>query len=329
MALGVYLAQSHSWLHARLSEQAPRELPGVEIVDSRDDADLIIWPRPPWNDPEAGETLRSFGPRELRRIYVYSQEDEPYPWAPGVYVSLAAARAGNAYRGGSYIPHHHYEDGGIREHLELARTTEPDLLWSFVGTLSNHPVRGRLAAVTDERGLVRDTQTWNDRLRWGWGRQYRSEGQQAFSEFASVLGRSSFVLCPRGRGPGSIRLFEAMQAERCPVIIADDWLAPPFVDWEACSIRIAEEDVDDLPAILREREGEARRLGEEARRVWARRYAPRHQFETLVRSCVDIHEGQPRRLASLTRASLSRGGIRLGARAAKAKVASFSFRSGA
>ncbi len=204
---------------------------------------------------------RSFGRRELLRTYVFCQQDEPFAWAPGMYASLPARRATSAFSGGFYVPQHHREDGGLGEGLEAARSMEPDLLWSFMGTASNHPVRKRLLELHDTRAIVKDTADWSARIRWAWKTRYCEESRQAFDLYAETLGRSTFIVCPRGRGPASIRLFEAMQAGRAPVIVSDEWLPPPFVDWDACSVRVAEDATADLPAILREREDEAAELG--------------------------------------------------------------------
>ena len=119
-----------------------------------------------------------------------------------------------------------------------------------------------------------DTQYYNDVIRWHFSDTHRSDGRAAFSSYAESLGRSAFVLCPRGYGPSLIRLFEAMQVGRCPVIISDNWLPPPFVDWSTCSIRVPEASIEDIPAILRKRQGEAGKLGREARRVWEQFLSP-------------------------------------------------------
>jgi hypothetical protein len=170
--------------------------------------------------------------------------------------------------GGFYCAHHHREEGGIGDYLEAAKEIEPDVLWSFMGTASNHPVRKALFDLDRSRALVVDTQRWSDTVRWAWKTDLRGEGRSMFQEYVSVLGRSHFVVCPRGKGASSIRLFEALQAGRCPVIISDDWLAPPFVDWSSCSLRIPEAEVGELPRILRSHEAEAETLGREARAVW-------------------------------------------------------------
>jgi Exostosin family len=215
----------------------------------------------------------------------------PLPWAPGMYASLASSRARAGQAGAFYVAHHHRERrSGFFDDLEEARNSKSDLLWSFMGTVSTHPVRQRLAGLRDPVGLVQDTQQFNDVIRWGWESTHRKEGRKAFCEYATLLGRSSFVLCPRGYGPSSIRLFESLQVGRCPVIISDDWLPPPFVDWTRCSIRVPEARVADLPSILKHREADSEALGQEARHVWEQFFSPETQLATLLRGSLAMSE---------------------------------------
>jgi len=92
------------------------------------------------------------------------------------------------------------------------------------------------------------------------------------------MGQAKFILCPRGLGTSTIRLQEAMQSERVPVIIADDWIAPIGPDWDAFSVRVAERNLQEIPAILREHERDAREMGRIARAEWERFYAPGAAF---------------------------------------------------
>ena len=295
MGTTVFLANPHRWLYDRLTECAVLD-EDVILTESRRNAEVIVYPSPPWPDPEARDLLKTFRPRDLRRTYVFSQHDVPLPWAPGMYASLPASRARPGFTGGFYVAHHHREPGGIGGDLEAARDYEPHILWSFMGTFSNAPVRRRLAEINDPDGLVRDTQYFSDVIRWHWAETHRVEGREAFASYAESLGRSAFVLCPRGCGPASIRLFEALQVGRCPVIISDEWLPPPFVDWNSCTIRVPEARVQELPAILRERHDEAAQLGREARKVWERFFAPEHQLRTIIRAAVLTDSSAPRRV---------------------------------
>lgn len=316
MSTDVYIARSRPWLRRRLLERAALD-PGFAVAESAAAADLIVYPVPESSDPAEGDGWRQLGGRGRRRAFVYSQSDFPVPWAPGVYASLPASRAGGAFAGGFYVAHHHREEGGIGADLEAARQLEPDLLWSFVGTGTNHAVRQRLLELRDPRALVADTRAWSEEVRWAWAAERRADGRAAFAGFANAMGRSRFVLCPRGRGASSIRLFEAMQVGRCPVIVSDEWLPPPFVEWESCSLRVPEAAVAELPELLRAREGEAAALGHEARRVWERLYSPERQLQTLVDACLALAATSPPRSAVLARALLHPDAMRQALRGAK------------
>ena len=285
MGASVYLANSHRWLYEKLTECAVLD-DGMALAETRRSADVIVYPSPGWPDPEAPDRLATFRWRDFRRVYVFSQHDHALPWAPGMYASLPVSRARHGFTGGFYVAHHHREPGGLEADLEAARGCEPRMLWSFTGTVSNAPVRQRLAELDDPEGRVVDTQYYNDVIRWHFSDTHRADGRAAFASYAESLGRSAFVLCPRGYGPSSIRLFEAMQVGRCPVIVSDDWLPPPFVDWSSCSIRVPEASVQEIPAILRQRQDEAAQLGREARRVWEQFFAPQHQLRTILRAAL-------------------------------------------
>jgi hypothetical protein len=131
----------------------------------------------------------------------------------------------------------------------------------------------------------------------------------AIRSYAEHLHRAKFIVCPRGVGLSSVRLFEAMRVGICPVIVSDRWLPPPFVDWSACSIRLAERDLPLLPMILREREGEWLALGSRARREWEKRYAPANVLNSIVEACLDIEATgleRPERYRMALRGGISR-----------------------
>ncbi len=82
------------------------------------------------------------------------------------------------------------------------------------------------------------------------------------------------MLCPRGAGTSSIRLYETIAAGRVPVIIADQWVAPSGPHWEEFSIRWPEHRVRDLPAFLAAIEPDAASMGRLAREAFDRWFAP-------------------------------------------------------
>src|SRR5436190_23416598 len=106
METPVYLARTNNWLHAQFV-QGGAEGQGWKLIDSPLDAELVIFPVPGWRDDDAPDTLRSLPRATWPRIYLWSQEDYPLAWAPGVFASLPRRTAPTAARGGFYIPHHH------------------------------------------------------------------------------------------------------------------------------------------------------------------------------------------------------------------------------
>jgi Exostosin family len=323
--LRVYLARSHTWLRDMLLEAAELDR-DTALVEARGEADVVIYLTPPWPDPSAPDHLARLRLRDLQRIYVFSQSDFPFPWAPGMYASLPASRARAGTVGGFYVAPNHRGDDMLTDELEAARGARRDLLWSFVGTMSNAAVRRRLGEVADPESVVRNTQHFSDHVRWNRDAS-NPERREAHRTYAETLGRSMFVACPRGRGPGSMRLFEAMQAGRCPVILSDDWLAPPFVDWSSCSIQVPEARVRELPAILRARTDDADRLGRAAREVWEEYFSPERQLPTLIRAAAGTPVVTRDRLVDLAAALLHEETARSAYRWARKRVrTAFGFR---
>jgi Exostosin family len=80
-------------------------------------------------------------------------------------------------------------------------------------------------------------------------------------QFIGLCQRSKFVLCPRGVGVSSMRLFESMAMARSPVILSDEWVPLPTIPWEQFSIRVAESDWAKIPEILKNHEQNAEEFG--------------------------------------------------------------------
>jgi len=117
-------------------------------------------------------------------------------------------------------------------------------------------------------------------------------------ETKTVLAASRFVLCPRGIGTSSIRLYETLEAGRVPVIISDDWVPPAETDW-SFAIQVEERRISSIPGLLQSIENEAEERGEAARQAWMDSYSPKTLFNTAgnaVESLVmgKAHEHQMR-----------------------------------
>ena len=103
-------------------------------------------------------------------------------------------------------------------------------------------------------------------------------------QYADLINRSLFFLCPQGAGTSSIRLFEIMQAGRVPVIIADDWIPVEGIPWSEFAIKIAEKDLQNLDQLIRLHEHDARQLGVKARQAWLNFCSPEVNARFLAQS---------------------------------------------
>jgi hypothetical protein len=84
-----------------------------------------------------------------------------------------------------------------------------------------------------------------------------------------------------------------MRAGRVPVIISDNWLAPPGVDWGSFSIRVSEGKISNIPSILEKLEDKAEVMGAKARENWENNFSLESGFNWIVDTCLDIRKFWP------------------------------------
>jgi hypothetical protein len=205
--------------------------------------------------------------RERDRCYVFSSTDRVVPLVPGVFASITQADYLEAWtRSGHYL--------GVKEHGEIRYEpdVEPSLLFSFVGSRAAAPVREAILLLPGDDARIQDTRD-------------APLDQRAYAE---SIRDAAFALCPRGGGTASFRLFEAMLLGRAPVIVADGWVPPSGPDWDSFSIRVAESNVSSIPALLRERAGEAAAMGRAARDAWRNWFSPEVSFHRVVESLLEL-----------------------------------------
>ncbi|MCE0523161.1 MAG: glycosyltransferase family 47 protein [Methylacidiphilales bacterium] len=228
------------------------------------------------------------------KCFAFAFDDELIPFLPGVYASIEKNwYSPRRVRSGFYL------SALQNPYTEFDPAPERDLLYSFVGSVNTAPVRAELAKLRHSRSVFIDTSKESLPIQVGGTPEQRAV---FWKKYADIARRSKFVLCPRGIGTSSMRLFEMMQMGRAPVILADAWVPPEGPKWEEFSIRVPESEALNVPQLLEEREGEAVALGLKARREWERWFAPEAIFNTVVDWCLEIKEARrfPERLARLT-----------------------------
>lgn len=253
---------------------ASSDVHGVHsLVDDPEVADVILFIE---GHPGMDMFMEEVVWHPLRRrfpekTFLYHDWDYAFPLMQGIYPSIRSVhhRPGMS-AGGVYVAR-------IEENHAVTRARQlqlpQDLLYSFVGA-NNCEVRDRILKAVVPHTHVADT---TDRHAWLLSPEERSTYE---GEYASICMRSRFMLSPRGLGPSTYRLFEAMEMGRCPVILSDDWTPPPFIPWEQFSLRVAEKDVSNLPRILAD--APYQQLGFAARAAWEQYIDRPHAFHYLA-----------------------------------------------
>jgi hypothetical protein len=221
------------------------------------------------------------------KVMVYDERDRPWCGFPGVYVSMPASGFDSRYQRAW---------GYVRACNPAPNGEQPDLLFSFIGS-PTHACRESLFGLHHPDAIVERVS----------GFMFHDPTSPGFAErrarFRTVLSRSRFVLCPRGHGTSSIRLFETLAAGRVPVIISDDWVPPVGPDWRTFSIRWPEGRADRLVEALKEFDTDWPDMCSAASAACRDFFGPEVDFHRVVQLCRELR-------SSSTGGSFPRSGIR-------------------
>ena len=231
--------------------------------------------------PHAGQRLaheRNPRPSTYHALCIkgpwYDERDRPWCSRPGVYVSMPARKFD---RGVQRVWGYY----GVPE-FQHPIDTVPDLLFSLVAS-PTHPCRRPLFGLQEAADSVIEEVrgfTFYDAS--------SSEFEARREHFRRTLSRSRFVLCPRGRGTSSIRLYEALSAGRVPVIISDDWVPPDGPDWSSISIRWPEGRASGLVDTIRSHDREWEAMSRAAFGAYEAFFAPWEAFERISGLCEEL-----------------------------------------
>ena len=152
------------------------------------------------------------------------------------------AKKNPKYEGITILPLPHYPINGV------SPAQHKDILYSFIGFAGlpvKIPLREQLLQMhVPENCII------IERARWHFFTENEKQKQKEKEEYQDILGRSRYSLCPKGFGPSTLRFWESLQAGAIPILIADDLWLPEGPDWDACIIRIAENEIDQINDII-------------------------------------------------------------------------------
>jgi hypothetical protein len=258
------------------------------LAGSPAEADLIIMIGNVGEEPSTlldNATYRAYP----EKCACYTELDHFIPLLPGVYTS---ARKSLDTRVGRVFTYDYVGGYGrfMNRFVEYRPDAEKKFLFTFQGG-STCILRKRMFNLKFNRPdvLIENTSSyghWHEVPPTG-----HFERQRLYSE---TLSASNFVLCPRGAGSSSVRFFEVLRAGVAPVLIADNYVLPPGVDWDRFLVRVKERDIARLPQILEPLLPTAAERGRLAREAWLANFAPEVQFDAIAGLCArSLRHGPP------------------------------------
>jgi hypothetical protein len=221
--------------------------------------------------------------RFREKCFLFHSNSYAIPFLPGVYGSIEKRWASARTVSGFYL--------GVSANQFVRVTTPRDdlpYLYSFVGAVENASVRRQLQSATHPRSFFQDTSADYHRLLY---QKFSAEEERDYLlRYATISQASKFILCPRGQGVSSVRLFDAMRMARVPVILSDEWVQPIGPSWEKFSIRVPEKDFACVPELLETREAEAGQMGRLARAQWEEWFSEQACFHRVIEWCLLIKQ---------------------------------------
>jgi hypothetical protein len=235
---------------------------GHEWVDDPVAAEMIIFLEPNnWKDRSYAECLlhNDYISHFPQKCFVFNYAPFYIDFLPGLYANIDRARGLQPTRS-SWCYLWGLPNEVVQRFAAQSLPYQPQCLFSFRGSRT-HPVR----QVLFEK--ARDWQSFAKMMEIPQERFYRNstEDKQLYAE--DIL-NSAFVLCPRGLGTNSHRIYETMALGRVPVILSDNWTLPDGPDWQSFSLRLPEVDAPHLAEILKARQSDAAEMGRRARIAW-------------------------------------------------------------
>jgi hypothetical protein len=217
-------------------------------------------------------TIRPLSNRDIATI-VWDIEDRPTGRESGFYCSLRRNLFDSSRHCTISYP------VIFNEFVEYSHFDEATLEFGFIGSMTAG-VRRRLmdmfgpiasslnATMIDAEYVV----AWNS---------FAHVAETSKRTYAEFIRKTKFVLCPRGQGTESIRLFEVLKAGRIPIIISDDYVLPALqgkTTWQEAALFVSEGGIDSIPALVQSNLPTWKSRAAAARRLWEENFSP----ETIV-----------------------------------------------
>lgn len=253
-----------------------------EIIDDPAQADIIIFVEAlGYIHPYFFEVLRHPVYRRFKhKSVLYHINDTAHTLCRTLSPSVERGQPNLATRRSFHYISRIRDNDSLQGTWDIQRT--PKFMFSFVGDPDTHPVRKKILALSHARAFLSGSSG-------GKADHAEPEVKKTIEHFYidSIL-NSHFVLCPRGYGPTSMRLFEVMQMGRVPVIIGDSWIPVPDIEWNSFAVFVPESAINSIPELLQSLMPQAADMGAKARMVWLQKFSPECALDELVSAAESV-----------------------------------------
>jgi len=274
-------------VHRRLADLAVASDPDKHFFEFDDPAkaDVFLFLRHGMEEREAlninnHELIKKYP----GKCFLWDDGDHPLAMLPGLYSSLPSNQFDPKFhRTTFYLSRSNNLIGELK--AEYADKT-PLYLASFQGNMTSN-VRMklmRLKLTTDRIILKTASQLWSAFM-FGTGFNSREAAVEAY---ARLMHESKFVLCPKGNGISSYRLFETLEAGKVPVIIADKFVPLKVPTTGEYALYLKEADINTLESFLVANEPEFERLAQNAADVFSANFADNRKVHYIGEMLEDI-----------------------------------------
>jgi Exostosin family len=240
-----------------------------EMVDNPDISDIIFFvENSHYNYDRFFRKLKNHPliKKYPQKVFMYNPHDKPWLVLPGLYASLP-----KFFFDEEFIAAVPYIEN-INSFIKYEPRIVPEFLFSFIGS-PNSSARRTILKLNYKRCFVSASLN----------KMFSNEDLTDVKlKYANILTQSKYVLCPRGAGTSSFRLFETMQAGRIPVIISDGWVPPIGPSWNTFALFISEKNIHLIPQILEEDEPNWLHKSELSRKTWELFFAPDVIFNYFI-----------------------------------------------
>jgi hypothetical protein len=249
------------------------------FTDSPAEADIILVP----DILFAYEQQREFLYKFLHKCYAV----DPELILPGLYASAmtSALFCRRRLRGSSYLFNRHHQNIFLNY---SAPKPEKEYLATLIGGATSW-VRKRLFTLDFHRDDILIQCTTGTYNHWSDEQSNREAFQKSYID---TIRKSKFVLCPRGIGTNSIRLFEVMELGVAPIILSDAWLPPQGIDWKSFAIFMKESEIERIPEIAERHVAEYAERGRLARKAWESYFSDPYSFNRSIEDIVDLQKSR-------------------------------------